>query len=76
MAQSVKLLTSAQVMISQFVGSSPTLGSMLTAQGLDGACFRFCVSLSLCTFPAHVLSLCLSLSKIKKALKSVSILST
>ena len=30
-AQSVKRLTSAQVMISQSVSSSPTLGSVLTA---------------------------------------------
>ena len=27
-----------------------------------GACFRFCVSLSLCPSPAHALSLCLSVS--------------
>ena len=35
-AQSVKCLTSAQVMISQFVGSSPASGSMLTARSLLG----------------------------------------
>ena len=34
-AQSVKHLTSAQVMISQFVSSSPVSGSVLTAQSLD-----------------------------------------
>ena len=34
-AQSVKHLTSAQVMISQFLSSSPTLGSVLTAQSLE-----------------------------------------
>ena len=34
MAQSVKLLTLAQVMISWFVSSSPMLGSALTAQSL------------------------------------------
>ena len=34
MAQSVERLTSAQVMISQFVGSSPVSGSELTAQSL------------------------------------------
>ena len=28
-----------------------------------GACFRFCVSLSLCLFPSHTLSLSLSLSQ-------------
>ena len=33
--QSPKRLTSAQVMISQFVDSSPTSGSVLTAQGLE-----------------------------------------
>ena len=35
MAQSVKHPTSAQVMISRSVGSSPTLGSVLTAQSLE-----------------------------------------
>ena len=34
-AQSVELLTSAQVMISQLVSSSPTSGSVLTAQSLE-----------------------------------------
>ena len=62
MAQSVERLTSAQVMISQLVSSSPASGSVLTAQSLEpGACFRFCVSLSL-SAPPHSLSL--SLSKI------------
>ena len=36
-AQSVKHLTLAQVMISRFVGLSPTSGSVLTAQSLDPA---------------------------------------
>ena len=36
-AQSVKHLTSAQVMISQLVGLNPTLGSVLTAQSLEPA---------------------------------------
>ena len=36
-AQSVKSLTSAQVMISQFVSSSPVSGSVLTAQSLEPA---------------------------------------
>ena len=36
-AQSVEHLTSAQAMISPFVGSSPTLGSVLTAQSLEPA---------------------------------------
>ena len=35
MAQSVKRLTSAQVMISWFVSSSPALGSVLTVQSLE-----------------------------------------
>ena len=34
-AQSVKRPTSAQVMISQFVSSSPMMGSVLTAQSLE-----------------------------------------
>ena len=36
-AQSVKHQTSAQVVISQFVGSSPASGSALTAQSLEPA---------------------------------------
>ena len=36
-AQSVKHLTSAQVMVSQFVSSSPALGSVLIAQSLEPA---------------------------------------
>ena len=58
MAQSVKRPTSAQVTISRFVGSSPTSGSVLTAQSLepvsdsvspslsDPPPFMLCVSLS------------------------------
>ena len=37
MAQSVKRLTSAQVMISGFLSSSPVSGSVLTAQNLEPA---------------------------------------
>ena len=37
MAQLVKRPTSAQVTISQFVGSSPASGSVLTAQSLEPA---------------------------------------
>ena len=66
MAQSVEHMTSAQVVISQSVSSSPASGSVLTARSL-GACFGFCVSLSLCPSPAHALFL--SLSKINKHLK-------
>ena len=57
---SVKRPTSAQVMISPFVGSSPASGSVLTARSLE-PCFGFCVSLSLRPSPAHVL--CLSVSQ-------------
>ena len=65
MAQSLERLTSAQVMVSQFVGWNPATGSVLTAQK-PGACFRFCISLSLSfslslslspASPAHALPL-------------------
>ena len=52
-AQLVKHLTSAQVMISQLVSSSPSLGSVLTAQSLEPA--------SDCVSPSLSLSLPLSL---------------
>ena len=55
-AQSVERPTSAQVMISQFVGSSPASGSVLMACSEPGACFGFCVSFSRCPSPAHALS--------------------
>ena len=45
-AQSVKRLTSAQVMISQLVGSSPPSGSVLAAQSLKPA-WILCLPLSL-----------------------------
>ena len=45
-AQSVKQLTSAQVMISQFMSSSPPLGSVLTAQNLEPALDSVSPSLS------------------------------
>ena len=54
MAQLVTRPTSAQVMFSWFVGSSPALGSVLTAE--PGPYFRFSVSLSLCPSHTHVLS--------------------
>ena len=57
MAQSVELPTSAQVMISQFVGSSPASGSVLTAQSLEPALGSVSPSLS-----APPLSCTLSLS--------------
>ena len=53
--QSVEHPTLAQVMISQFVSSSPASGSVLTACSEPGACFRFCVS-SFCPSPTHALS--------------------
>ena len=52
-AQSVEHPTSAQIVVSQFVCSSPALGSVLTNSSEPGACFRFCVSLS--PSPAHAL---------------------
>ena len=61
-AQSVERLTSAQVMISRSVSSSPASGSVLTAQSLEPV--PDSVSLSLCPSPAHTLSL--SLAKINK----------
>ena len=45
-AQSVKHPASAQVMISWFVGSSPTSGSVLTAQSLEPASDSVSPSLS------------------------------
>ena len=64
MAQPVELPTSAQVMISQFVGSSPTSGSVLTARSLEPASDS--VSLSLSASPLLALCLSLCVSKINK----------
>ena len=58
-SQPVKHPTSAQVMISQFVGSSPATGSVLTAQRLEPASDS--VSPSLSDPPPFML--CLSLSQ-------------
>ena len=72
MAQSVKHLTLAQVMVSWFVSSSPTSDSMLTAQSLEPALDSVCVSLSdspllvLCVSISIALSLSLSLSLSQK----------
>ena len=67
-AQSVKRPTSAQVMISQFVSSSPALGSVPSAGSLEPASDS--VSSSLCPpLLSFCLSLSLSLSKINKHLK-------
>ena len=65
-ALSVEHLTSAQVTISRFVSSSPISGSVLTAQSREPASDSVSLSLSLCPFPAHTLSLFISLSKINK----------
>ena len=58
MAQSVKRPTSAQVVISRFVGSSPMWGSVLTAQSLEPVLDSVSPSLSV----PSPLMLCLSLS--------------
>ena len=55
-AQLVERLTSAGIMISWFVGSSPTLGSVLTAQSLEPASDSVSPSIS-DPPPIHVLSL-------------------
>ena len=55
MAQSVERPTSAQVMISRFVSSSPALGSVLTAWSLEPASDS--VSPSLSAPPLLMLSL-------------------
>ena len=60
MAQSVERLTSAQVMISQSVSLSPTLGSVLTARSLEPASDSVSPSLSAPSL------LALSLSKINR----------
>ena len=60
-AQSVKCSTSAQVTISQSVGSSPASGSVLTAQSLEPALDSVSPSLSL-SAPSPLM-LCLSLSQ-------------
>ena len=59
---SVWLLVSAQVMISWFMGLSPSSGSVITAWSLLGI-LSFSLSLSLCPSPAYALSLSLSLKK-------------
>ena len=67
MAQSVKRLTSADVMISSFGSSSPTWGSELTTQNLEAAADSVSPFLS-APLP---LMLCLFLSKtnVKKKFK-------
>ena len=65
-AQLVMCLTSAQVMISWFVGLSPTSGSVLTDRSLEPVSDS--VSSSLSAPPLLTLCLSLSLSKINKHL--------
>ena len=62
MSQLVKCPTSAQVMISWFVSSSPASGSGLTAQSLEPASDSVSPSLSAPPPLMLCLSLCLSLS--------------
>ena len=72
MAQSVKHLTSAQVMISWLMGSSPASSSMLTAQSLEPASpGRDSVSPSLSS-PSRLYSVSLSLS-LSLSLKKINI---
>ena len=61
-AESVKHLTSAQLMISWSVSSSPVSGSVLTAQSLETASDSVPPSLS----ASPLLVLCLSQRNIKK----------
>ena len=62
-AQSVERPTSAQVMISRFVGSSPTSGSVLTAQSLE---LLWILCLPLSVPPLFVLSLSLKNKHLEK----------
>ena len=64
MAQSSNHMTSAQVMISQSVSSSPMLGSVLTAWSPEPALDSLSPSLSAPPPLTLLLSLSLSLSKI------------
>ena len=70
-AQSVKRLTSAQVMISWSVGSSPVSGSVLTAQRLEPASGSVSPSLS----APPPLSLSVSLKNKIKTLKKIKMTS-
>ena len=63
MAQSVERPTSGQVMMSQFMNSSPVTGSVLTAQRLEPASDS--VSSSLSGPPPLILCLSVSVSLLK-----------
>ena len=67
-AQSVEHPTSAQVMISQLVSSSPTSGFLLSAQS---PLQSLCSPLSLCASPAHTVSLKNKLTLKKKTRQTV-----
>ena len=67
MAQLVKHLASAQVMISWSLGSSPTYGSVLTAQNLEPASHSVSPTLS----APPPLMLCVCLSNMNKHLKKI-----
>ena len=67
-AQSIKRPTSAQVMVSRFVSSSPTSGSMLTAWSLEPASDSVSHPRSL-PLPSRTLSLFFSKISIKKKKK-------
>ena len=62
-AQSVERPTLAQVLILQFMGSSPTSGSVLTVQSLEAALDSVSLSLPLPCFLLCSLALSLSLSQ-------------
>ena len=62
-AQLVKPLTSAQVIISKLVSLSPTSGSVLTAQSLEPASDSVSPSLSLPLTHSHSVSVSLKIKK-------------
>ena len=68
-AQSVKCLTSSQVIISQFMGSNPVSDSELTAQSLEPASDS--VSPSLSAPPLLVLSVSQKMNKNLKFFKKI-----
>ena len=55
----VKHPTLAQVIITRFMGSSPGLSSVLTAQSLEPVSYSVSLSLSLSLSAPHQLALCL-----------------
>ena len=78
-AQSVKPLTSAQVIVSQFMSLNPASGSVLTTQGLELPSDSVSPSLSLSAPPllVRVLFLCLSLkNQLKKKKERVNLFKT